>query len=457
MSDISDSDVGALEDVRREQPRLEALVRRILEEADSCGATAAEVGVNHDTGLSVSVRKGEIETVEFNRDRGFGITVYFGQRRGSASTSDSGDKAIRDTVRAACNIARFTEEDAFSGLAEAELMPDPASAPELDLYHPWDIAVEEAESLALECEARALGFDERIGNSEGANAGTSQGCRVYGNSHGFIGGYCSTRHGLNCTVIASEGDDMQRDSWYTVARDAGKLESAAAVGDKAGERAVARLGARPIDTRQAPVVYVAEIAGGVLGHFIAAVSGGALYRKASFLLDALGKQIFPTHITIDERPLLPGAMASAWFDGDGVATRPKAFVRDGVLESYSLGTYSARQLGMETTGNAGGVHNLFISTGGKSRTELLRAMDTGFLVTELMGMGVNMVTGDYSRGAAGFWIENGEIQYPVQGVTIAGNLAEMFKGIVEIGADVDTRGNVQTGSILIEEMTIAGN
>lgn len=454
---MADAGVIALEDVRGEQPRLEALVRRILEQARALGAGAAEVGVNHDLGLSVTVRKGEIETVEFNRDQGFGITVYFGHRKGSASTSDSSDRAIEDTVRAACNIARYTEEDPFSGLAEAALMPDAAKAPDLELYHPWGIAVEEAEALALECEARALGFDARIDNSEGASAATYQGCRVYGNSHGFVGGFSSTRHSLNCIVIASKDGDMQRDYWYTVARDAAKLETAAAVGDKAGERTVARLGAHPISTRQAPVIYAAEIASGILGHFIAAVSGGALYRKASFLLDALGKQIFPRGITIDERPLLRGAMGSAWFDSDGVATGDKAFVRDGVLESYMLGVYSARQLGMQSTGNAGGVHNLFISTGDKTRAELLRAMDTGFLVTELMGYGINMVTGDYSRGAAGFWVENGEIQFPVEGVTIAGNLADMFKGIVEVGADVDTRGNLQTGSILIDEMTIAGN
>lgn len=455
MSDIES--VAALEDVRVEQPRLEALVRRILEEAASLGASAAEVGANQDTGLSVTVRKGEIETVEFNRDQGFGITVYFGHRKGSASTSDGSGRAISDTVRAACNIARYTEEDPFSGLADPGLMADCAKAPDLDLYHPWDIAVEQAEALALECEARALGFDDRIDNSDGSSAATYRGCRVYGNSHGFVGGYCSTRHSLDCAVIASEGGDMQRDDWYTVARDAGKLESAVAVGSKAGERTVARLGAHPISTRQAPVIFVAEVASSILGHFMAAVSGGALYRKASFLLDTLGRQIFPAHVTIDERPLLPGAMASAWFDSDGVATRSKAFVRDGALESYSLGAYSARQLGMETTGNAGGVHNLFISTGEKSRAELLRAMDTGLLITEVMGFGVNVVTGDYSRGAGGFWVEKGEIRYPVQGVTIAGNLADMFKGIVEVGADVDTRGNVQTGSILIEEMTVAGN
>ncbi|MEJ2131812.1 MAG: metalloprotease PmbA, partial [Gammaproteobacteria bacterium] len=395
---MDDRSIEALEDVAEAQPRLEALVRRILEEAAANGASGAEVGVNRDTGLSVTVRRGEIETVEFNRDQGFGITVYFGQRKGSASTSDSSEKAIGETVRAACNIARYTEEDPFNGLADASLMPDPEAAPDLDLYHPWEIGPEEAETLALDCEARALGFDPRIGNSEGASVTTGQGCHVYGNSHGFVGGYSSTRHSLSCAVIASEGEDMQRDYWYTMARVADELESPTAVGEMAGQRTVARLGARAIDTRQVPVVYAAEIAGGVIGHFVAAISGGALYRNASFLLDSLGEQIFPDHVTIDERPLLPGGIASAWFDGDGVATRAKAFVRGGVLESYCLGTYAARKLGMTSTGNAGGVHNLFITTGDKSRAELLRARDRGFLVTELMGFGVNMVTGDYSRG-----------------------------------------------------------
>ncbi len=449
------SDSLAMEDLRKVRPLLEEKVQRVLETARRLGATAAEVVVSEADGLAVSVRQGELETVESSRDQGFGITVYLGQRKGAASTSDPSPQAVEQTVAKALNIARFTAEDPAAGLADAALMARPP-LPELDLYHPWELSVDQAAEMARVCEAAALGVDRRIGNSEGATVSTSQGCRAYGNSHGLIASECGTRHGMSVSVIAGSGDAMQRDHDYTLDRRADRLADPVTVGEEAGRRALARLGARSVPTGRVPVLFDHEVAGGLIGHFLAAISGGALYRRASFLLDALDTQLFPERMRIHEQPHLPAALGSAAFDGDGVATRAKDIVADGVLRSYLLSAYSARRLGMETTGNAGGVHNLRVSSDGLSRAELLREMGTGLLVTELMGQGVNGVTGDYSRGAAGFWVENGELAFPVHEVTVAGNLKAMFAAIRAIGDDVRRPANVSCGSLLIDGMTLSG-
>jgi PmbA protein len=438
----------------RNEGDLAAVVTLILDEAKRQGASAAEAGVNAESGLSVTVRLGEVETVEHNRDKGLGVTVYFGQRKGSASTSDYSREAIRETVGAACAIAKYTAEDSCAGLADAERMA--TQIPELDLHHPWELSAERAIELAVECEAAAQAVDKRITNSEGSTVSSHAGRRVYANSHGFLGAYPSSRHSVSCAVIADDGHGMQRDYWYTVARDREDLETARSVGRRAGERTVKRLGGRRISTRQAPVLFAAEVADGLFGNFIRAIRGESLYRKASFLLDQLGETIFPTFIRIHEQPHLKKALGSAPFDSEGVATQARDLVTEGVLQGYVLDSYSARKLGMQTTGNGGGVHNLTIDSGPYDFTGLLKEMDKGLLVTEMMGMGVNIVTGDYSRGAAGFWVEDGAIQYPVEEITIAGNLRDMFRDIVAVGNDVDTRGNTRTGSVLIEHMTIAG-
>ncbi len=437
-----------------EPAELESLVQQVLAEASHLGASAAEAGVSLEAGLSVTVRLGEIETLEYHRDRGVGITVYFGQRKGSASTSDFAPQAVRETVRAACDIARYTSEDVCAGLADAALMA--RDVPDLDLCHPWDIDAERAIVIAQRCEAAAREADVRITNTEGATLSSHQGLRVYGNSHGFVGGYPSTRHSISCSVIAGKDDQMQRDYWFSVARRHQDLEDAELVGRVAAERTLRRLNGRKLSTRQVPVIFAAEIATGLFRSFTGAIRGSSLYRKSSFLLDHLGKQIFPEFVHIHEQPHLRGALGSAAFDSEGVATSARDLISDGVLQGYVLDSYSARKLGMQTTGNAGGVHNLCIDSGVHDFTALLREMDTGLLVTELMGQGVNMVTGDYSRGAAGFWVEKGEIQYPVEEITIAGNLKDMFKSIVAIGNDVERRGNIRSGSVLLERMTIAG-
>ncbi|CAD5106776.1 metalloprotease PmbA [Zestomonas carbonaria] len=436
-------------------PQLQEQVEQIVAEARRQGASACEVSVSVDQGLSTTVREGEVETVEFNRDQGFGITLYVGQRKGSASTSATGADAIRETVAAALAIARHTSEDECAGLADAELMA--RELPDLDLYHPWDIAPERAIELALECEAAAFAADKRISKADGTSLNTYRGCRVYGNSHGFVGGYASTRHSLSCVMIAGNEAQMQRDYWYDVNRIGEELADPASIGRRAAERTVRRLGARPVPTCEVPVLFSAELAGGLFSHFLAAISGGNLYRHSSFLEGSLGQTLFPTWLSIDERPHIPRALASASFDGDGLATYAKHFVEDGVLASYLLGTYSGRKLGLPSTANAGGVHNLFVSHGDEDQAALLKRMGRGLLVTELMGQGLNLVTGDYSRGAAGYWVENGEIQFPVQEVTIAGNLRDMFRQIVAIGSDLERRGNVHTGSVLIERMTVAGS
>ncbi|MEO4045749.1 metalloprotease PmbA [Pseudomonas sp. CAU 1711] len=436
-------------------PVLQEQVERILAEAKRQGASACEVAVSVEQGLSTTVRQGEVETVEFNRDQGFGITLYVGQRKGSASTSASGEAAIRETVAAALAIARHASEDDCAGLADAELMA--RELPELDLFHPWSITPEQALERALACEAAAFASDQRISNADGTSLSTHQGCRVYGNSHGFVGGYASSRHSLSCVMIAENAGQMQRDYWYDVNRQGELLAEPALIGRLAAERTVARLGARPVATCEVPVLFAAELATGLFGHFLAAISGGNLYRHSSFLEGALGQRLFPEWLTLDERPHIPRAMGSAAFDGDGLATRAKPFVAGGELVSYILGSYSGRKLGLPSTANAGGVHNLFVSHGDEDRQALIRRMGRGLLVTELMGQGLNLVTGDYSRGAAGFWVENGEIQFPVQEVTIAGNLRDMFRQIVAVGSDLELRGNIRSGSVLIERMTVAGS
>jgi PmbA protein len=420
---------------------LESIIERALEEARTRGASQAEAAVSQDTGLSVGVRLGEVETLEHQRDRSMGITVYFGQRKGSASTADFSPDAVRATVAKACSIARFTAEDACSGLADAELMAK--SPPNLDLSHPWAVTADRAIEIAKACEAAALAFDTRINNSEGASVGTHQGLHVYGNTHGFVGGYPTTSHSLSCVVLAGKGEDMQRDYWYSSSRDWRELDDPEAIGREAARRTIARLEPRKLSTRRAATLFVPEIARGFMGHFTAAIRGSSQYRQSSFLLNSVGQQVFPAGFSVSERPHIMKAMGSAPFDDEGVATKDRELVADGVLTGYILSSYSARKL--MVAANVGG-----------GLPAMLQRLGTGLLVTELMGQGVNMVTGDYSRGAAGFWVENGTIQYPVAEITIAGNLRQMFERIVGVGDDIDTRGGIRVGSILLDEMTIAG-
>lgn len=435
--------------------QLKNTVQFLLDEARLQGATAAEAGLTQESGLSVTARMGEVETIEHHCDQGLGVTVYFGQRKGSANTTDLSLPSIKETVAAACNIARYTNRDEFAGLPDQDMLA--SEFPDLELHHPWPITAEQAIVLAVECENAARSVHPDINNSEGATVNTHQGIRIIGNTHGFLHGVELTRHSMSCSVLAERNGGMQRDYWYTVARNPKDLEAAAQVGRKAGERTIGRLDARSLSTRECPVLYAAETAGSLMSSFIGAISGGALYRKSSFLLDSLGTSMFPGFIRIHERPLLKCGLGSASYDGEGVATRARDIVSNGILQGYVLSTYSARKLGMASTGNAGGVHNLTIDPGDQDFQGLLKQMDTGLLVTELMGQGVNMVNGDYSRGAAGFWVEHGEIQYPVEEITIAGNLKDMFKAIVAVGNDVDFRGNIRTGSILIEHMAVAGH
>jgi PmbA protein len=440
------------------QDELKQLARDVLAYAREAGGTDAAVDVSEGGGLSVSVRKGKIETIEKNQDKGMGVTVFVGKKRGNASTSDFSPAALRATVEAAFNIARFTADDDCAGLADAELLE---MAPrDLQLFYPWLISAEEATVLAQRAEAAAFAVDPRVTNSEGANVHVQQSHFVAANSRGFIGGYPFSRHTLSVAPIAGKGAKMKRDDWYSSVRDPARMASPEAVGRYAAERALARLNARKLDTRTCPVLFEAPLAAGLLGAFVQATSGGALYRKSTFLLDSLGKSVFPSHIQITEDPHVIGAVGSAPFDEEGVKTQRRDVVRDGVVQGYFLSTYSARKLGMQTTGNAGGSHNLSLTSShtgsGDDFVAMLRKMGTGLLVTELMGQGTNYVTGDYSRGASGFWVENGVIQYPVEEITIAGNMKEMLSQIVAVGADVLIRGTKQTGSILLEKMVIAG-
>ena len=436
------------------QQDLQDFVTLALAEARGLGATEAEVGVSVETGLSVTARLREVETLEYQRDRGMGVTVYRGKRKGSASTGDLSAGAIRDTVAKAYSIAGFTAEDECAGLPEPDTLA--RDFPDLDLFHPWSIEPDAARDLAIACEAAALDADPRIGNSEGATLSSHRGLRVFGNSLGFIGNVATTLHSLSCVVVAESGEEMQRDYWYSTVRDWRDLEDGAAIGKQAAARALRRLNARKLSTVTAPVLFVPELARGLFGHFLGAIRGGSQYRRASFLLDAAGEQIFPEWMQISERPHLRKALSSAAFDSEGVTTRDREIIQNGVLTGYVLSTYSARKLGLKTTGNAGGVHNLIVAGGSEDFAGLLRRMGRGLVVTELMGQGVNGVTGDYSRGAAGFWVENGEIAYPVHEITVAGSLREIYRQVVAVGNDVDTRGGIRTGSVLIEQMTIAG-
>jgi PmbA protein len=436
------------------QQDLQDLVTLALAEARGLGASEAEVAVSVETGLSVTARLREVETLEYQRDRGMGVTVYRGKRKGSASTGDLGAGAIRDTVAKAYSIAGFTAEDECAGLPEADTLAH--EFPDLDLFHPWSIDPDAAREQAIACEAAALDADPRIGNSEGATLSTHRGLRVFGNSLGFLGTVATTLHTLSCVVVAEDGDDMQRDYWYSTVRDWRDLEDGVSIGKQAAARALRRLNARKLATVTAPVLFVPELARGLFGSFLGAIRGGSQYRRASFLLDAAGEQVFPQWMQLSERPHLRKALSSAAFDSEGVATRDREIVDNGVLTGYVLSTYSARKLGLHTTGNAGGVHNLIVGGGTEDFASLLRKMDRGLVVTELMGSGVNGVTGDYSRGAAGFWVENGAIAYPVHEITIAGNLREMYRQVVAVGNDIDMRGGIRTGSVLIEQMTIAG-
>ena len=437
-------------------PELEAIVASALEAARAAGATQAEADASLQRGLTATVRMGEVDTIEYHRDRGLAVTVYFGQRKGSASTADIAPAAVRETVAKAAAIARHTAADDCAGLADPALLA--REIPDLDLDHPWALEPEEAVERARACEAAGLAVDKRLNNSEGATVTSHRGVRVYGNSLGFLAGYTSTSHSLSCALIAESGGEMQRDYWYSVARDPVALENAAAVGRRAAERTLARLGSRRLDTRRAPVVFAPEMARGLLGSFVGAIRGVSQYRRASFLLGAAGQAVFPAFMQMHERPHLKGALASAPFDSEGVATRDRELVVDGVLQGYVLGSYSARKLGLTSTGNAGGIHNLLVDAGPAmlALPDLLKRMGRGLLVTELMGQGVNGVTGDYSRGASGFWVEDGAIAYPVHEVTIAGNLKGMLQDIVAVGTDVDIQGAIRTGSILLGEMTIAG-
>jgi PmbA protein len=438
------------------QPQLTDVARLALEEAQRQGASQCEADVSVSQGLSVSVRLREVDTLEYQRDRGLGVTVYFGKRKGAASTADLTAAAVRETVAKACAIARYTAEDPYAGLVEPEALA--RDIPDLDLDHPWAVTPEAAIELARECEAAGLAVDARITNSEGASVSSQRHTGVYGNSLGFLAGYSATSHSVSCTLIAQSGEDMQRDYWYTIARDPGELEAVAGIGRTAAARALARLDARRLATRKAPVAFTPDMARGLFRHFVGAVSGTSQYRKSSFLLNAAGEQVFPEFLGIAERPHIPRALASSPFDQEGAATHDRELVRAGVLGGYVLGSYSARRLGLKTTGNAGGTHNLLVTTSqaALAPAAFLQRLGTGLLVTELMGQGVNGVTGDYSRGASGFWVENGAIAYPVHEITIAGNLKPMYREIVALGDDVDVRGGIRTPSVLISEMTIAG-
>ncbi len=433
---------------------LKQLVTDALTYAKTRGATAADAEVSEGFGQTVTVRQREVETIEYNRDKGIGVTVYIGQQRGHASSSDLSPEALRDTVDAALAIARFTAIDDCAGLADPDRLA--REFPDLDLIHPWDMPVERAIEMAQACEAAGFAVDKKITNSEGATVSTQQSHFIYGNTNGFLAGYSSSRHSIWCALIAGKGDGMQRDDWYETVRDPADLPAPDVIGRKAGQRAVARLKARKVPTEQVPVLFESGVSASLMGHFVSAVSGGSLYRKSSFLLDSLGQTVFSPCVQMTDLPLIPKGLASGAFDEEGVATQARDIVKDGVVQGYFLASYSARKLGMQSTGNAGGNHNLIMQDTGEDFAALLKKMGRGLLVTELMGQGVNAVTGDYSRGAAGFWVEDGVIVYPVQEITIAGNLKTIYKNIVAIGNDVSRRSSRQCGSVLVEGMTLAG-
>ncbi len=446
-----DSDQGAPLPLPEE---LKALSARVVQMASDMGASQSEASLSYSRGYSVGVRNGEVESLEFQRDRSLGVTVYIGLRRGNASTGDLSEAGLRACVEAAATIARVTEEDPCAGLADAALMA--TQFPDLQLDHPWDLSPAEAIERARACEAAGLGVDSRIQQSEGAGVSTQRGISIYANSHGFAGARSGTQHSLSCSVVAADDQGMQRDYWWDGGRNPSKLDSAEAIGRKAGARAVARLGGKTLKTRTAPILFVPEVARGLFGHFVSAISGGALYRKASFLLDKMNEPVFSSRVQLEQQPYIEQASSSSAFDHEGVATRNRVLVEDGVLRGWLLGSYSARKLNLETTGNAGGIFNLIVKPGEQDQQSLIRSMGEGFVVTELMGQGVNGLTGDYSRGATGFWVRNGQIEHPVDGVTIAGNLLQMYADIQALASDVDTRSGIRCGSVLIGNMTIAG-
>lgn len=437
-----------------DRKELEDLVLYILKEAGKRGVDQVEAGASHDLGLSATARLGSVESLEYTNDRGIGITVFKDQKKGSASTSDFSPAALREAVEKACTFARYTAADKHSGLADAELMA--SEDMDLKLAWDWNLQSESAISMAIECEDAARSFDKRITNSEGATVSSNKGVRAYANSHGFVASYPKTSHSISCVVVGETDGLMERDYWYSSARDASELESVTHIGQKAARRTVQRLGARKIKTDTAPVLFSPEVARGFIGHAIGAISGGAQYRRSSFLLQAAGEKIFPDFVQIQERPHIEKGMSSAYFDAEGVATTDRDIVTDGVLQGYVLSSYSARRLGLQTTGNAGGAHNLLVPGNALNMREMIKSMDRGLLVHELIGQGINTVTGDYSRGAAGFWVERGQIAYPVHEITIAGNLRDLYKRIVAIGNDQDLRGGIRCGSLLVESMKIAG-
>ncbi len=447
------------DDSQERLAQLTELSQRLLDRAKSLGADQAEVNSSEDRGFSVGVRMGEVETVESNRDRSVSVTVYFGHRKGSASTADLREDSLDATVAQACLIARHTEDDPAAGLADADRMARPGADghwPDFDVWHPWAIDPDHALDLAMACETAGRDADARISNSDGASVSTGQSISVYANSHGFIGADRDTQHSISCSLIAGQGDDMQGQYWYSFGVCSDDLEDPEAIGRRAAERTVARLQPRSLPTAEMPVLFHAEVASGLIGSLVGAVSGSALYRRASFLLDSAGTQILPSWCAMTERPFLRRGFRSTAYDAEGTATSETHLVEDGILQRYVLGSYSARKLGLRSTGNSGGVFNLEVAPNAGDLKDLLRGMGDGLLVTSLMGQGVNMITGDYSRGASGFKIEGGEIAYPVDGITIAGNLRRMFQAIEAIGRDRDPRSSIRCGSILIGEMTVAG-
>lgn len=442
---------NALSENREELIRI---IDSVLTQAKAMGASAAEADIGTGSGLSANVRKGEIDKLEYERDKGLGVTVYIDGQKGNASSSDFSEAALKDTVQAAISIAQHASRDECAGLLEPGMMA--TEVPDLDLYHPWSISPEAAIELAIDCEKAAFACDKRISNSDGSVVSTYSGMHLYGNTNDFIDGWNWSSHTIDCTLIAEDKNGMQRDGWYSKTRDYNELGAIADISKEAARRTVSRLGSRKLTTRQTPVIFEAPIASGLFSAFITAISGGSLYRQASFLLDKKGEQVFADHINISEQPHIKKALGSAPFDNDGVATKTRDIIKDGILQDYVLSGYSARKLGLQTTGNAGGVHNLVIEPGTKSLDDMVKDMGTGLLITDMIGFGVNQVTGDYSRGASGFWVENGELAYPVEEITVAGNLIEMYKNIINISNDVDPRGNVLTGSVMIDALTVAG-
>lgn len=440
--------------VEQQLTEIQTAVDDALKLAVKIGATAAEASMSKVQGIAVSSRMKEVETVEFTNDGGLGIAVYVGNRKGSASTADLSPDALRMTVEKAVEIAKYTSEDDCAGLADAELMAQ--QIPDLDLYHPVALDTEEGIALAIQAETAGIDADEKITNSDGGSYNANLGVKVYGNTHGINAGYPSSRYSISCVLIGQDGDDMQRDYAYSVSRIASELKSPDLVGVEAAKNTISRLNAQKLSTTKVPVLFDKEIASGLFGHLVQAISGGSLYRQSSFLLDHLGKQVLPSWLSIEEKPHLKQALASSPFDNQGVKTQDMTIIENGVLQHYLLTSYSANKLGMQTNGHAGGIHNWLVGTTGQTDKQMLEQLGTGLLLTELMGQGANIVNGDYSRGAAGFWVENGVIQYPVHEITIAGNLKDMLMNIVAIGAQREVRGSIQTGSILIEEMQIAG-